>query len=170
MPLRTIQIICGSLAAGLFVATVVLGGLAYARATPPTPALIAPLAGAAALSIPACVLVGIAVRSSILQQTRLAWLGNPAGDQSQAVDEFESAYSRAVLVQAATIEGFGLLGATCALVTGQLLFLASPLLAILAIGIIFPTENKFQAVVATLTRPADERERRFMEARGPDSR
>jgi hypothetical protein len=170
MPLRTMQIICGALAGGLFAMTVAMGAVAYARSSPVSPALLAPLAGAAALSIPACVLVGIAVRSSILQQARLAWLREPGADQAAAVRTFEEAYGRALLIQAAAIEGFGVLGATCALVTGQLLFLLSPLLAILAIGIIFPTENKFQAVVAHLTRPAEEREMRFIEAQRADSR
>ncbi len=170
MPLRTIQIISAALIAGLLTLTAIMGGFAYARVATPAPALIAPLAGAAALSIPACVLVGVAVKSSQLQQARLHWLREHDDDEHRAIEAFEDAYARGTLVQLAAIEGFGLLGATCALVTGQLLFLVSPMLAIIGIGLVFPTEAKFRAIVTHLTRPPDERETRFIESQRPDSR
>ena len=164
MQLRQIQIVCGVLAAGLLVASIVLGGLAYARVISVTPGLLPPLAGAVALAFPACLLVGIAVRASMLQQVRVAWLREGQADAAESIGRFEEAYARALLVQCSALEGFGLLGAACALVTGQLLFLVAPAMAIVGIGLVFPTEAKFRAVTDRLTRPAEERESRWLEA------
>ncbi len=164
MNLRTLQIICASLAGGVLVFTAVMGGLAYAGMNTPIPALLAPLAGAVALSLPASVLVGIAVKSSILQQARMAWLRADGGDDAGAIAVFEDAYGRGTLIQVAALEGFGLLGVVSAFVTGQLLFLFAPVLAVMGIGLLFPTEAKFRAIVAHLSRPAEPREQRFMDA------
>lgn len=173
MNLRTLQVIGVALVAGIFIMTVTMGAIAYARTAPPIAGLLAPLAGAAALAIPACVLAGIAIRASLLQQARLAWLRDEYGSvrpgpEQDAVTSFEEAYVRGTLVLMAAIEGFGLVGATCALVTGQLLFLVSPMLAVLGIGLIFPTEAKFRGTVERLTRPPEERERRYIEAQSGD--
>lgn len=175
MNLRTLQVIGAALIAGILIMTATMGAFAYARSTPPVAGLLAPLAGAAALAIPACVLAGIAVRANLLQQARTSWLrgeygSSRPGPEQDAVTSFEEAYVRGTLVLMAAIEGFGLLGATCALITGQLLFLASPMLAVLGIGLIFPTEAKFRATVERLTRPPEERERRFIESLEADSR
>ncbi len=173
MNLRTIQVIGAALVAGILVMTATMGAVAYARTAPAAPALLAPLAGAAALAIPVCVLLGIAVKASMLQQARTAWLrgeygGVRPGPDGGAVTTFEEAYVRGTLIQMAAIEGFGLLGAVCALVTGQLLFLASPLLAVIGIGLIFPTEAKFRATVERCTRPPDDRELRYIDALSGD--
>ncbi|MFI4917463.1 MAG: hypothetical protein ACIAS6_13275 [Phycisphaerales bacterium JB060] len=177
MNLRTLQTIAGALVVGVLILTATIGAFAYARAVPASPALLAPLAGAAALAIPACVLAGIAIKASLLQQSRTAWLRGEHRDEqpgspsaTDAVTSFEEAYVRGTLIQMAAIEGFGLVGAVCALVTGQLLFLVSPMLAVLGLGLIFPTEAKFRATVKHLTRPPDERERRFIESQDADSR
>lgn len=162
MPLRQAQIICGAFVAGLVTVSVVLGGLAYAGVASVTPALLPPLAGAVALALPASVLLGIAIKASVQQQARLDWLRER--DEGDPMARFEGVYGRGTIVQAALLEGFGVLGPVCAFVTGQMLFMASPLIAILGIGLIFPTEGKFRSMVDRLTRPPSERELRLLES------
>jgi len=164
MRLREAQIVCIGLAGGMLVASVVMGGLAYAKVVNMIPGLLPPLAGAVALAFPACLLAGLAVRSSMLQQARLAWLKDSDGRVGESIELFEAAYARAAYIQCAAFEGFGLLGAVAALFTGQLLFLAAPAIAIVGIGVAFPSETKFRATTDALTRPPDERELRLVEA------
>ena len=164
MPLRQMQIVCGALIAGLLTMAVVMGGLAYAKIGTTTPGLLPPMAGMVALAFPASVLLGIAVKSSIYQQARLVWLRETEAESRESIVRFEDSYSRATLVQSATIEGFGLLGCVGALVTGELLFLIAPAMAIIGLGLVFPSESKFRALTDHLTRPPDERELRLLEA------
>lgn len=164
MPLRQSQIICGALAAGLLAMAVVLGGFAHAGIVTTVPGLLPPLAGAVALALPTAVLLGVAIRSSMLQQARLAWLRERDANAGESIVRFEAVYARASIVQSALLEGFGLLGGVGALVTGQLLFLAAPAIAIVGIGLVFPTEMKFRALADRLTQPPDEREFRVLEA------
>jgi hypothetical protein len=162
--LRQARLIAGALLVGLLTASVVLAGLAFAQVVPASRAVIAPMAGFVALAFPTSVLVGIAVRSSMLQQARLSWLRDGGEDSGDSLDRFEEAYARASTLQSATLEGFGLLGAVSALVTGELLFLVAPAVAVVAIGVVFPTRAKFRVLLDRLTKPADERELRLIEA------
>jgi len=164
MRLRQIQIVCAALAMGMLAAAAVCGGLAYAGVVPANGALTPPLAGFVALSFPAAVLLGIAVGSSLAQQARLRWLRAPDPDESEGVAAFEDAFARASLLRVATLEGFGLLGAVSALLTGHLLFLIAPAMAVLGIGLVFPTESKLRAFVDRLTQPITESEQRLLDA------
>lgn len=164
MDLGQVKLICAALVAELLAAAAVCGGLTFAGVVPTTSALIPPMAGFVALAFPASVLLGIAVRSSMLQRARLSWLREDGTDAQASIDQFEDAYARASLVQAATLNGFGLLGAVSALVTGILLFFAAPAVAIIGIGLVYPTEPKFRMLTDRLTRPADNRELRQLAA------
>ena len=53
-------------------------------------------------------------------------------------------YTTGLLLRSALIEGWGLFGAVCAFLTGNLLFLIAPLLAAAIIGAYFPTRAKFE--------------------------
>lgn len=180
---RQALIICVGLAMGLLLSTVTVGALVYGVGLTGTSGLVGPLAGLVALGMPASVLVGLAVRSALLQRVRLSWLrgrsvghdgaaepdGRPRADAAQDRDardlmDFEMAFARASVVQAAALEGFGLLGVVAALVTGQGLFLAAPALAIVGIGMAMPTERAFRSALDHLTRPPEPRELRWLEA------
>lgn len=164
MTLRQVQIIGIAVVSGLIMISAVLGGLAYANVTQPQPALLAPLAGVVALAFPVCVLAGIAIKSSIYQQARLAWLRENQDAASNPVEHFENAYTRAALLQMALLEGMGVLGAVCAFVTGEVLFLAAPLAGVVGMGLVFPSEGKFRGMIEQLSRPPEERELRLLEA------
>lgn len=164
MNLRQVQIIGIALASGLIMISAVLGGFAFANVTQPQPALLAPLAGVVALALPVSVLAGIAIKSSIYQQARLAWLRQNKDAANNPVEHFENAYTMAALLQMAMLEGLGVLGAACVLITGEMLFLAAPLAAIVGMGLVFPSEGKFQGMIDQLSRPPEERELRLLEA------
>ena len=164
MDLGRIKLICAALVAELVVAAGLCDGLTFAGVVPTTSALTPPMAGFAALAFPASVLLGIAVRSSMLQRARLSWLRDDLTKTEASVDRFEDAYARASLVQAATLNGFGLLGAVSALLTGVLLFFVAPAVAILGIGLVYPTASKFRMLTDRLTQPADDRELRQLAA------
>ena len=53
-------------------------------------------------------------------------------------------YTTGLLLRSALVEGWGLFGAVCALLTGNFLFLIAPLLAAAIIGAYFPTRAKFE--------------------------
>lgn len=53
-------------------------------------------------------------------------------------------YTTGLLLRSALIEGWGLFGAVVALITGEMLFLIAPILAVAIIGAYFPTRAKFE--------------------------
>lgn len=53
-------------------------------------------------------------------------------------------YTTGLLLRAAIVEGWGLFGAVCGLLTANLLFLIAPLLAAAIIGVYFPTRSRFE--------------------------
>lgn len=53
-------------------------------------------------------------------------------------------YTTGLLLRAAMVEGWGLFGAVVALLTGNLLFLLVPVVAVALIGMYFPTISKFE--------------------------
>lgn len=164
MGLKQIQLVCGALAAGMLVAAAICGGLAFAGTAQPSRALIPPLAGFVALSFPAGVLLSIAVGSSQAQAARMGWLRQEEADAGVAATEFEESFGRSTLLRVATLEGFGILGAVSAMLTGELLFLVAPAIAVVGMGLVFPTEAKYRAYIDRLTQPVTEREQRLLDA------
>ncbi len=164
MGLKQIQVVCAALVAGMLSAAAVCGGLSFAGVTQPSRALIPPLAGFVALSFPAGVLLSIAVGSSQAQAARMRWLRSEEADVGEVADSFELAFAQAALLRAATLEGFGLLGAISSLLTGELLFLVAPAIAVVGMGLVFPTSQKYRAYVDELTQPITEREQRLLDA------
>ena len=53
-------------------------------------------------------------------------------------------YTTGLLLRAALVEGWGLFGAVAAFLTGNLLFLIAPGIAVLIIGAYFPTRSKYE--------------------------
>ena len=167
MDLRRAQAVCVAMVGGILAIAAACAGLAYAGVVQPVPALTPPLAGVVALSLPASVLIGAAVGSSLAQQARMEWLRGEAEKLEpggSVVLGFEEAYARASLLRVSLIEGFGLIGAISALLTGQMLFLVAPAVAVVGMGLAFPTEAKFRVFVDCLSQPATEREQRLLEA------
>ena len=164
MALRQIQMVCGALAMGILVVAAICGGVAYAGALPPSRALIPPLARFVGLLFPAGVLLSIAVGSSQAQAARLHWLRQEEADVGEAATDFEESFGRSALLRVATLEGVGMLGAVSALLTGELLFLVAPAIAVVGIGVVFPSEDKYRAYVDRLTQPVTEREQRLLDA------
>lgn len=164
MALKQIQLVCAALAAGMLAAAAICGGVTFAGMLPPSRALIPPLAGIVALSFPAGVLLSIAVGSSQAQAVRMRWLRQEDADAGEAADEFEASFARSALLRIATLEGFGMLGAVSALLTGELLFLVAPAVAVVGMGVVFPTGSKYRAYVDRLTQPVTDREQRLIDA------
>ena len=65
---------------------------------------------------------------------------NPEAPRLAAVGFFTTA----LLLRAAIVEGWGLFGAVVALITGNLLFLLVPAVAVAVIGMFFPSTSKFE--------------------------
>ncbi|HYE61531.1 MAG TPA: hypothetical protein VD997_06020 [Phycisphaerales bacterium] len=146
-PIRVTQVMVAALMFGLLTASAVMFMLVHMGVQQPQHGLEILLYVLAALW-PVCAIMSVVMNSVMVRQARAQWNnGSGQGDE----DDLLPAYSSAVIVRGALLEGPGLFGAVAFMLTGNMLALIAPALSLAALGLIFPSQEKFRAFVRDVT-------------------
>lgn len=127
-----------AVAAGL-----VISGSAPAPANTLLFAVLVPAMGV--MILPAALLFGSLFAVAARQQ----WPKNR--EHGRAGDWLMNQFATLTIVRIAMIEGFGMLGAVALLLTSNWAFIAAPLLAVLIIALLMPSEAKIRVFIARVT-------------------
>jgi len=143
----TLKILVGALLMGLITATGVMFMLVQQGIHQPQPGLESLLLVLAILW-PVTAGASLLIKGAMVKQARTRWEAEGgSGDDNALFPHFMSM----TIVRAALLEGPGLFGAVTYLMTGKPLALIAPALSIAALGLMFPTEEKFRELVRSVT-------------------
>lgn len=90
----------------------------------------------------------VAIKGVFISQARSRWEGS-GGELRE--EDLAPAFAASTIMRAALIEAPGLFGAVAFLVSGNAAALVAPLLSLAALGLLFPTDEKFRAFMRDVT-------------------
>jgi len=142
--LLPVKIVVGALMMGMVTMTVVIVALVEMGMFKPQRNDV--LLMAVAAMWPVLTVTAFAMGLLVKRQAREQWKGS-GGDQEALLQP----YATGVILQAALMEGGGLFGAIVFFLTGEQLALLAPGLSVAMLGLVFPTEGRFQGFVRDVT-------------------